>query len=180
MAAQNVRELIPRVRRAVEGPITPEQALSDDQVLALAADAIADIILFTAGSWGHTLVVTGRAAETNVPNEWAVDPELNPEEESVVAAQAALGYFFHTFKDMKTSERIVSEGREWEYNTSANLLRDWIKALQEQRNKALESLQAANPALARYASILAVRDRVAAARLEPWQGVGVGGGMELA
>src|SRR4051794_27941745 len=125
MAAQDVRSLLPRVRRAVEGPfaLPPELNLADAQVEALAADALADIILFTTGLWGHKLIVAERDDATGAPLHWNIDPELSPEEESVVAAQAAIQYFFHAFRNMKVSETIRNEGREWSYTISANLLK---------------------------------------------------------
>lgn len=180
MSAQDVAEITPRVRRAVEGPTpVPSGALTDAQLLALTADAIADVILLTNGQWGHQLIVTSRNATTNAPEGWSVDPGLEPEEESMIAAQAAITYYFHVFKDKKVSERIKNEGQEWEYGLSANLLRDMMASLKEQRDAALGSLLAAHPVLARYASILEVRDRVAAAVLEPWARGGLGGGIEL-
>lgn len=182
MAQQDVAEITPRVRRAVEGPVpvAPGDALTDGQILALTADAIADVILFTNGQWGHQLIATHRDAISNAPDGWAVDPGLQLEEESMIAAQAALVYYFHIFKDMKVSERIKNEGQEWEYALSANVVRDQIAALRDQRDRALASLLAAHPVLARYASFLQVRDRVASAYLEPWVlGGGLGGGIEL-
>lgn len=181
MAAQDVREVIPRVRRAVEGPVpVTVGALTDPQVEALAADAIADVILMTVGAWQHKLSITDRDPDSNVPVHWAVDPELELEEESVIAAQAAITFFFHEFRDLKTSEHIVNEGTEWEYSLSANLLRDQIKLLQNQRDLALQSLSRAHPALAKYASILEVRDRLGSAVLEQWTRGGLGGGQEAA
>lgn len=180
MAVQDVRELVPRVRRAIEGPV-PANALTDDQVEAAAADAIADIILLTVGLWPHTLTVTERetVGDIEAPKHWGVEPELSLEEESVVAAQAAITYFFHQVRDLKSTERIVNEGTTWEYTLSANVVRDQIKLLQAQRDAALNALKAVNPALARYASILQVRDALGAALLEPWTGGGyLGGGQE--
>lgn len=182
MAAQDVRELIPRVRRAIEGPVSPAQAdaLSDSQVEALAADAIADVILLTVGQWPHTLEVSERDVDTQVPLHWSITDELSLPEESMIAAQAALTFFFHEFRDRKVSEHLENEGQVWEYTLSANMLRDQIKLLIDTRDAALSSLKADHPVLARYASILHVRDRVGAALLEPWTfgGLGLGGGQE--
>lgn len=176
MAAQDVAELIPRVRRAIEGPAgLTTGALQDAQVEALAADCIADIILLTGGQWEHTLV-----REVDGGGEsYTVDPPLELDEESMVAAQAALTYFFHQYKDAKTSERVKNEAQEWEYSSSAQLMRDYMKVLVDMRDKALAALLRTTPVLARYASILQVRDRVASAVLEPWVGGGLGGGIEL-
>lgn len=178
MAAQDVRSLLPRVRRAVEGPFTlpPEQTLNDNQVEALAADAIADIILFTYGEWGHKLAVSDRNVDTAAPEHWTVDPELEPEEESVIASQAAIQYFFHAFRDTKVSETIRNEGREWSYSLSANVLKDQIALLREQRDKALAAVMVKHPVMARYSSLLEARDPLGAILLEPWiAGHGLGG-----
>lgn len=181
MAAQDVRDLIPRVRRALEGPVevTGPAALTDPQVEALAADALADVILLTVGAWPHTLEISDRDLDTNLPLHYTVAPGLTLAEESVIAAQAAITFFFHQVKNIKTSEQIVNEGESWSYALSANLLRDQIKLLQDQRDAALEALTRSNPVMARYASVLAVRDRLGAALLEPWTTGGLGGGQIL-
>lgn len=172
MAAQDVTTLVPRVRRAIEGPvpleITHPDYLTDAQIAALVADTIADVILLTEGLWGHTLVVLERDEDSGAATEWGVDPELELEEESVVAAQAALSRHFHIAMNMKTSERIQNEGQEWEYARSAQLLKEQFALLKDMRDRALAAILRRQPVLARYASILAVRDRVGAAYIEPW------------
>lgn len=181
MAAQDVADLIPRVRRAIEGPDSlnpPLQPLGDPQIEALAADCIADIILLTGGEWGHTLERVPDESSDGV-EDYYVDPPLSLEEESLIAAQAALTYFFHQYKDAKVSERVVNEAQAWEWERSSTLLRDYLKLLVDTRNQALTALKATHPVLARAASILVVRDRVAAAYLEPWTGEGLGGGYQL-
>lgn len=178
MAAQDVRALVPRVRRAIEGPVPlTTGALSDDQVEALAADCIADIILFTEGLWPHTLSVSQMDPDTNYPLHYEVEPELELSEQSLVAAQCAVQFFIHTFKDMKTSERIRNESREWEWQKSPSLLKDWLAELIRARDSALETVMATqNIIMARYASILAVRDPLAYAIIEPWSAnAGLGG-----
>ncbi len=180
MPEQDIAEYGPRVRRALEGPVPlVTGALTDGQILALTADAIADVILFTGGQWGHALIATERDEDTNVPIAWAVEPGLELQEESMIAAQAALTYYFHIFSTTKVSERIRNEGQEWEYQFSANLVRDQMAALRDQRDRALAALLGAHPVLARYASFLEVRDRVASAYLEPWVSGSLGGGIEL-
>lgn len=180
MAAQDVRELIPRVRRAIEGPVPlTSGALEDGQVEALAADCIADIILFTEGAWHHALDV-GELDGNGVPAHWTVDPGLSLPEQSLVAAQAAVQFFIYTVKNGKTSERIKNESREWEWTKSPTLLKDWFAELVKARDLALNTVVAMNPPMARYASILAVRDPLAASLLEPWSPDGAGrGGQRL-
>lgn len=181
MAAQDVRVGIPRIRRALEGPVPlpgPE-ALTDDQLTAVIADAIADIILFTDGEWKHVLAVAGSDEVTGYPSEWTVDPALSLAEESFVAAQAAYTYFFNLAMMMKVSETVKNEGQEWEWQASATLIRDQIKMLKEQRDAAVTRVVKQVPVLARYASLLVVRDRLAAATLEPWTSGLSRGGMEI-
>lgn len=170
MAAQDVRSLTPRVRRAVEGPfaLPANRTLTETQIEAMAADAIADIILFTEGRWPHTLTALERDATTQAPVHWAVTPELSLDEEAVVAAQSAIQYFFYAFRDMKVSETIRNEGREWSYSLSASVLTEQIKALRDQRDRALAAIEGQHPVMARYASFLTTRDALGAAMLEPW------------
>lgn len=180
MAVQDVRAMVPRVRRAIEGPVPPSTgALTDVQVEALAADSIADIILLTGGDWGHALNATEFDDPGGFPIHWEVDPGLSLQEESLVSAQAALQQVFYTLKDAKVSERIKNEGVEWEWSKSASLLRDYLKMLMDMRNEALTALQAGNPVMVRYASILQVRDPVMSAVMEPWVPGGLGGGLLL-
>lgn len=177
MAAQDVRALVPRVRRAIEGPrpVTGVDALTSDQIEALAADCIADIILMTAGAWNHALAASEMSeAVPPFPLHWTVTPELSLEEESVIAAQAALTWHVHQFKDLKVSERIQNEGRSWEWQRSATLLGAHLKVLKETRDAALDALAAKNPVLARYASFLETRDALMSAQIEPWIAGGLG------
>lgn len=179
MAAQDVADIVPRVRRALEGakalPDADPAKLSDDEVEAAAADAIGDLILYTGGGWLHAITVSVPGAPGD-PYHFTVDPGLSFEEQGLVAIQAALNYFFHVFREQKVSQRIKAEGREWEYSQSANLLRDAIKLLKDQRDLALRSLQGSIPPLARAASFLATRDPVAAALIEPYAAGGAGAG----
>jgi hypothetical protein len=171
-------ELGPRVRRAIEGPkpllVTDPNRLSDGEVENLTADAVAEIILVTQNSWGHTLTLDGA-------DDWSVDPALSQEEQVVVASQAALDYFFHQWKSAKVQERMKNEGREWEYTLSARLLQDQLKLLQARRDEALGALAANSPVLVRYASILHARDSVMATLIEPFtvEAGGRGGGVLL-
>jgi hypothetical protein len=176
VAAQDVAELVPRVRRAIYGPTPPTTgAISDDGLEAMAADAIADIILFTNGTWGHTLLISTRDG-SNAANGWSVDPPLELQEETVVVAQAALTFFFHEFKDKKVQESITQDGRTWSYTISAQVLKEQVALLRDQRDRALAALTAKHPVLARYVSTLQVRDQLASAILEPWVGGGGAGG----
>ena len=55
----DIRVMVPRVRRALEGAGAPP-VLTDDAIKDLTADAIAEVILYTGGVFGHELVVTDR------------------------------------------------------------------------------------------------------------------------
>lgn len=176
MPPQDVRELVPRVRRALEGPVPVEVGgLSEEQVEAAAADAIADLIMLTSGEWDHKLTVTETDDDTGYPKHYAVDPGLELHEQSLVAAQAALSHVFHVLRETKVSETIRNEGQEWSFQRSSTMLRDYLNALKEQRDAALKALEAQNPVLVRVSSILAVRDRLASAVIEPWLTPGSGG-----
>jgi hypothetical protein len=176
----DVRLLIPRVRRSIDGPTAVSASaasttLNDSQVKDLVADAIADVIFYTAGTWNHTLTVTDD--DDGIPTEYAVTPDLALEEQTVVVAQAALNYFFHAFKGVKISERIVNEAREWEYKLSATALADQMKQLREARDAALEIITGGGAEFTTYISFIAVRDAATSAIIEPEVSglIGVGG-----
>jgi hypothetical protein len=137
--AEDIRVLVPRVRRAVEGIGAAEQ-LSDDDMKDLVADAIADVILYTGGVFGKDLLVIDRDATTGVPLEYATSEPLTLPEGSVIAAQAALTAVYTQLGNIKVSETIRDEGAEWSYTLSATLLRDRIAQLQSARDLALEAL----------------------------------------
>jgi len=165
--AEDIRVLVPRVRRAVEGVGRPAE-LSDDQVKDLVADAIADIILFTGGVFGHELVVTERDPVTGAPSEYATADELTLAEGSVIAAQAALTHIFHALRELMVQETIRDEGAEWSYSLSANLIRDQIKLLQDTRDRALEEVHDQHPIPTVFVSFLAERDATVALAVEPF------------
>lgn len=183
----DTRVLIPRVRRALDGPHASGSAaasntLSDDEVNALVADAIADLILYSGGSsvFGHSLEVVERDPYYMAPTAWRTDTALDEWEGSIVVAQAALGYFIQQVKVLKTSERIADEGQEWEYTIAASVLTEQIRALQKARDEAIEVLQSQNVVTDDYINFLAVRDQATAALIEPWSpAIGGGGGQQL-
>lgn len=171
---RDVRTLIPRTRRAVDGPAAnspaaPTATLTDDQIKDLVADAIADVILYTGGLFGHTLEVTARDGFYQAPAEYATDSEMTLPEGTVIVCQAALTFFFHKLRDLKVSETIRDEGQEWSYSISANVLRDQIAQLQSARDKALEVIEIEEgEVLEQYSSFLAVRDSAVSSVIEPW------------
>lgn len=166
MAETDVRVLIPRIRRKLEGIGAP--AASDDDVKFAAADAIADVILFEGSAFGKQLLVTSTDDTYNAPDEYATSEELTLPEGEVVAAQAALNRFFFSFVGTKISQTIKDEAQEWSYGLSSTLLRDQLNALIKERDKAIEALGDGGHTLARYSSFLAVRDCEVARVIEPF------------
>lgn len=182
---RDTRVLIPRVRRALLGPhasgsAAPANSLSDEEVNGLVADAIADIVLYSGGSsvFGHSLEVAERDGYYMAPVAWRTSEALSEDEGSVIVAQAALNYFLHEIKTLKTSERIADEGQEWEYQIGASVLTEQIKALQKARDEAIERLQSDNTVTEGYVNFLAVRDQHTASLIEPWSDTGGYGGQE--
>lgn len=165
MPVTDIRVMIPRVRRAVEGVGSPA-VLSDGEVKDLIADALADIILYSGGVFGKQLVVT-ETGENGEPVEYATSDELTLAEQSIVAAQAALNHFFFTYANTKISERIADEAQTWEYALSANLIRDRLKFLVGERNSALEQLTSSTVSDS-YQSFIAARDALTSSLIEPW------------
>jgi hypothetical protein len=176
MAAEDIRVLVPRVRRAIEG-VGGAELLTDDQVKDLVADAIADVILFTGGVFGKDLLVTERDATTNAPTEYATSEPLTLPEGSVVAYEAAIAQTFQAVRTLKVQETIRDEGQEWAYSLSANLMRDLLAWLIAQRDKALSEL---GPMPTAFYSFLHERDALIADVVEPFViGAGSGGGQQI-
>lgn len=176
MAAEDIRVWIPRVRRAVEG-VGATSLLTDDQVKDLIADAISNVILFTGGVFGKDLLVTGRDPVTDAPAEYATSEPLTLSEGSVVAYEAAINHTFFALRDVKVAETIKDEGQEWTYALSSALMRDHLKWLMTQRDRALEDVQAPIPVA--FVSFLHERDALSARIVEPYV-LGYGsGGQEL-
>jgi hypothetical protein len=66
VAAQDVAELVPRVRRAIEGP-TPDATVADSVFVPVAADAVGDLILVT---WLRDMKVSERIQNESQQWEW--------------------------------------------------------------------------------------------------------------
>jgi hypothetical protein len=173
---RDTRTLVPRVRRALEGPDAPagsaaiaEGALTDDQLDAAIADAIADVIFYTGGLFGHELVVTERDEDFMAPIAWLVEPALSEAEATVIVAQAALNHFFAMAKGMKVSEKISDEGQQWEYSFSPQVLTEQIKALQRARDEAIAVVKEQNAeALDAWVNLIEQRDFQTSQIIEPW------------
>lgn len=172
--ATDIRVLVPRVRRRLEGAGAPAE-LSDDAVKDLVADSLSSILLYTGSVFGKTLDVAERD-ENNIPIEYTTSDELTLQEGTVVAAQAALDHFFFQFAALKVSEKISDEAGGWEYARSASLLKAQLELLVKERDRALDALAGSAGALDSYVSYLAVRDVETSRLVEPWvEGGGIGG-----
>lgn len=169
---RDLRVMIPRLRRALLGPLTANQdALSDDELLAWLADATASAIFYVGGAnaFGASLEIVDRDRIYGAPSEWRTSETLGLPEQTVIIAQGALDYYTHAMRIIKVSERIADEGQEWQYDLSSNLLRDQLKLLQAARDKALEIITAESlVATDTYVSFLAERDVVVSREIEPW------------
>jgi hypothetical protein len=167
----DLMELVPRARRAMEGPFGPppgRPALADEQIYPMVADATADIILFSGSLFEHELVVTARDPTANFPTAWEVTPAMNEWDVSLITTEVALNYYFFLLRDLKTTETIQNEGTQWSYTVSANVMRDYLTALRAQRDTALAGMRSWHQPLDRYASIIRVRDQATVALLEWW------------
>lgn len=170
---RDVRVLIPRTRRALDGPEATGSAsvsarLSDDQLTAVIADAIADVIFYSSGSFGKKLEVIERDPSYMAPIAWRTSEELSEEEASVVIAQAALNYFFNSLSTLKTSESTREADREWSWQVSASAIAERVKELRAQRDRAIELLSAQNIVAEAWINTLAVRDSYTDMLIEPW------------
>jgi hypothetical protein len=171
----DLRVLIPACRRAIDGPTATASGsvsatLSDKEVLNLIADATGTLILQTHGdeSFGYQLIATGRDPFYMAPVSWATDKPRVPAADAAILSQAALDHYFWMIKLLKVSETIKNEAVDWEYNLSANVIAAWIQYLIGNRDKAIVALQQMNVVLDQYVSLVAERDKLTAAWLEPW------------
>lgn len=182
----DIAEIVPRVQRAVEGAHTDDWELSAAEAYIVTADAAADILLYTGSIFGGgKLVVTARDPDSNAPTMFGTECQLDLDESSVIAAQAALTYFYQRFRNTKMSETIADEASNWSYSLSPNLLIAQLKLLTNLRDSALEAMEArSRTGSDSYISFLAVRDVETARFIEPWtygrpEGYGIGaGGLE--
>jgi hypothetical protein len=180
----DVRMLVPQVQRAVEGVVRANWTLDPDEVKDLVADAAAEVVLYCGSLFGAQLVVTHADPVTQAPDEYATSTALSPAQGAVIAAQAALNYFFYRFSGSKMSERIADEASEWEYTLSPSLLQGQLRLLQQERDRALDAIPPPPGGQDVYVSFLAQRDTLTSRLVEPWvyghpEGFGINaGGLE--
>lgn len=173
----DVRVLIPRVRRALVGPLGSgfvQDDLNDSDTTAVIADAIADVILYTGSVFGKTLEVTDRDSFYQAPTAWRTSSALEESEQGVIVAQAALNYIFRTLQTLKTSETIRNEGQEWSYSISASALAEQVKELRAARDAAISRLESGD-GVERWVNTLLVRDAYTDTLIEPFVSGGIGG-----
>jgi hypothetical protein len=187
----DIAVLVPWARRACEGPYGPPSNLAtmqDSTVYPMVADACSEIILLSGSLFGHTLDVTARDPDAGYPTQWKTTGHvLNQWEGAIVISQVALDYFKFLYRDMKTSMSIKTEGAEYDYTVSANVMLAYVKELQAARDQGILGLRAHNIVLDRYASNIRIRDQATVAILEWWDttspgsdGAGMPGGQEAA
>lgn len=184
---RDIRVLIPRMRRALDGPQATSSAvsgtLSDESLGGVIADAIAEVIFYTGGGWGRELQVTARDENYMAPIAWQTDEQLSEPEATVVIAEAALTHFHSTLSSLKTSERIQNEGEEWEWQVSASAVAERIRQLKQLRDEALAKIGEQNAPGEAWVNTIAERDAATDLLIEPWvtQGPwGASGGQVLA
>lgn len=173
----DVRVMVPRVRRAIEGA-GRAAVLLDDSIKDLVADAMASLILHTGGVFGKMLLVTDYTLDTfgnQIPSEYATDISLRLDEQTAVAAQAALDFFFFEWGGIKTSEQIADEAQRWEWEISPMLLKAELDLLVATRDAALQAISDRGVGLDTYTNYLTQRDIQTARLVETWSVFDTGG-----
>lgn len=157
------------------GSASVAATLSDQEVLNSIADATAELILNTASrdgsdlnAFGNQLVVTARDPLYMAPVAWSTDSPRSTAQDASILSQAALDHYFWMIKGLKVSETIKNESQEWTYSLSANVIAAYMAYLRDNRDKAIAALQTINVVMDTYISLVAERDRLSAAWLEPW------------
>jgi hypothetical protein len=183
---RDTRVLIPRLRRALDGPQASSSAsvastLSDEQLNAIGADAIGSVIFYSGSLFGATLEVSERDPNYMSPTAWLTNPALSEPQVTVVVSQAALDYFFmllSTKAGGQTQSLIADEASRWEWQTSPQAIVERLRQLRADRDRALEQLATEDEeADAEWVSFVNVRDAATSRLIEPWVELdrGVGG-----
>lgn len=187
---RDTRVLIPRLRRALDGPQATSSGsiaatLSDDQLNAIGADAIGSIIFYSGNLFGCTLEVGERDPVYQSPISWRTEPALSEPKVTAVVSQAALDYFFSrlsTQEGGQTQSLISDEATRWEWQISPQAVVERLRQLRADRDKALEALAAEDEeADSAWVSFIEVRDSATSRLIEPWvNGPGGAGGLSSA
>lgn len=184
----DLKVLLPRARRKVEGPWGNPNGrgeITESVLYNMIADACGEIVMLSGSFFHHQLLVKARDPIAGFPTDWQTDTELTEWEGAIITSQVALNYYYYLFRDMKISESIETEGTKWTYSLSANVLRNYLESLRDERDKAVAGLRVNIPVLDRFASNIRVRDQATVAVLEWWDinspgltGGGLPGGQE--
>lgn len=186
---RDTRVLIPRLRRALDGPQAMSSAavsstLSDEQLNAIAADAIGSLIFYSGNVFGAQLEVSARDAQYLSPIAWRTEPALSEPQVAVVVSQAALDYFFARLSTQptdgdrggQTSELIADESTRWEWSISPQAIVERLRQLRADRDRALEQLAAQDEeADVSWVSFIEARDGQTSRLIEPWVNGSPGG-----
>lgn len=179
---RDTRTLIPRLRRAVEGPTGDGSTLSDSQLNAIGADAIASMIFYSGTLLGCELEVAERDPTYMSPIAWLTEPALTDAKATAIISQAALDYFYMRLSSATTGkvhEAIADESTNWDWDISPQAVVERLRQLRADRDAALDALLKEGEALdSSYTSYIAVRDNWTARLIEPWvdeSGISQGG-----
>jgi hypothetical protein len=177
--------LIPRLRRALDGPTAMSSAavsstLSDEQLNAIGADAIGEMIFYSDSLLGSILEVSERDAVYQSPVAWRTEPALTEAQVACIVSQAALTYLYNRLSSPvagKTAEGIKDEATEWTWEVSPQAIVERLRQLKADRDRAIENLvEGGWEADVSWVSMLSVRDKWTSALIEPWvEGPGLGG-----
>lgn len=173
----DLKVLLPRARRKVEGPWgnpNGRAEIAENVLYQMIADACGEVVMLSGSFFHHQLLVKARDPVAGYPTEWQTDTELTEWEGAIISSQVALNYYYYLFRDMKISETVKNEGTEWTFALSANVLRNYLESLRDERDKALAGLRLNIPVLDRFASNIRVRDQATVAVLEWWDNVSPG------
>lgn len=169
---RDTRVLTPRLRRALENPVGSggtEAGLSDEQLNAIAADAIASVIFYSSSLFGHKLEVAERDAKYLAPIAWRTDVALQEHEITAITAQAALDFFFGLLSDGLTGQTISDEASSWAWEKSPQALVERLRQLKSARDQAIEILeQESDSSIVDWVSFIGGRDEVTARIVEPF------------
>lgn len=169
---RDTRTLIPRLRRAIEGPTGDGSILSDPQVNAIGADAIASVIFYSGSLLGSELEVSERDTQYMSPIAWVTSPALTDVQATAIVSQAALDYWFTQLSSIsggKTAQEIADESTKWSWEISPQSIVERLRQLRADRDAALEALLKQGEALdSDYISYISVRDNWTSRLIEPW------------
>lgn len=183
---RDTRVLIPRLRRALDGPTAMSSGalsstLSDEQLNAIGADAIGTVIFYSGSLFGSKLEVSERDSVYQSPTAWFTEPALTEPQVTVVVSQAALDYFFArltTSESGKTAETIKDEATEWSWEVSAQTVVERLRQLRADRDRALEQLESEDQETdTAWVSFIQTRDATTSRLIEPWLAPGGAGGL---